>query len=200
MPAGKLTKVYTAPTIKKIVRKEINKATETKHYLYDQDYTAIPNGTAGDQTNLTENIVRGTSDSTRIGDRINVTKVFGQFYFKIDDNPANPTDSIRVLLCQSKGGPISAISQAFYEYADLDKMHVLKDFLVTVNGQYYDSGSAYVKGGVVKRLTIKHKFKTPLSVSYDETLGIRNQLYLYVVGDNNCSKYAGHIEVYFKDP
>lgn len=188
-------------SIRNLVRSEIDKASETKHILYDWDFTNIPNGTAGDQTDLTEGIARGTSDSTRVGDRISVTKVYGQFYFKMDENPSNPTDSVRVILAQSKGGPISAISQAFYEYADLDKVYVLKDYLVGLSAQYWDATSAVVKGtsGGVKRLTIKHKFKKPLNVTYDETLGIKNQLYLYVVSDNDACTYAGHIEVYFKD-
>lgn len=203
MPFKKRTyrKRYTPrrPNIRSLVRREINRAAETKHAETEHDYTTVT-ATKTNLYDISGLIDQGTNQDQRIGNRVSFKKLFYQIVFQMPD-AATSADSVRFLIVQSRGGSLgSADMPNFYTPANVNIMHVLHDGMYQVSKGAVLTGPAYYGQNQMVRVKRRINLKNMnMEYSSDGSNVADKPLYLFMVSRSGSIQFAGFWQVYYKD-
>lgn len=187
-----------------IIRRQLNRQLETKHKSFEADWTDV-GAVSGTLTELT-NISQGVGDDQRVGNKINLQKIYIQKVFRLD--PSGTTQisahgAVRVILAQSRGGPLTNSDfPNYYAPCDLDKMIVLKDKLMNLSGGGAVSGASYA-GPTYSQFKFNVRGinlpKSHLQYNDTGTTPANNPVYLYMFSENGNEQQAGFETIYYKD-
>lgn len=190
-------------TIAKIVKSVLNSSMETKHRSVTSgafDYIGVSG--AGTLISLTNQVGQGTADNQRIGNQITLKKLFVSKIMRVVQSTTARNCAVRVLLVQSRGGPLTASDfPNYYSPCDIDKMIVMRDLLFNLGsgGSDYATGNTGPAG--TKRLQLKTN-KFPYRVlQYDGASGdCAKPIYLYLQAElASVAEQAGYESLYYKD-
>lgn len=163
------------PSIRALVRKEIQRAAEKK------SYKASNSGTVGSISGTLlqlDGITQGDQDDNRDGNQVNITKVFGRVALNwVPDG--TPDGFVRALIVQSRGGALTTTDMPnIHLYADQDRFHVLKDVLIPMQCTGDNSAGNYTHSPQVFDFNLKLSLKQ----HYDDgsSLPRQNALYLFL--------------------
>lgn len=186
--------------IRSVVRSELNKKIETKHKTTTALSYATIGSTTGTLVDVTA-IAQGVADFERVGNRIDVQKLYVQKIIKVADNSSSPHSTVRVLLVQSRAGTLTTSDMPnLLGPCDLDKMYVIKDQMLNLSANSVNSAGVYF-GSPAKRIKFNLRSLPKKTLQYDDAnVNARNfPVYLYMFALNSHAQQAGFETVYFKD-
>lgn len=190
----------TRSYLQKYIRRQIQLSGETKHKTFTASSWVDIGATSGTLTELTS-ISQGVGDNERVGNKIQLQKIYVQKLLRVEDNVSVPHTTIRVLLVQSRAGSLSTSDMpGFAQPVDLDKMIVLKDMMVNLSSTGQNSSGTYF-GSNPKRIkfNLRKLYKKFLQYNDTVTTPANNPLYLYMFSDNAYGQQCGFETVYYKD-
>lgn len=205
------------PTEKQQVKRLVLKGSESKLKEYDWDtipsLSSVGYGSSSTVIGLYGAIASGTTDNTRVGDRITATLV----NIKLAFLPADTSNQLRFIMCTARKGiryqPSDVAnfvqnvlsgrpsgSDQWLSPVDTSRYKVYYDKVLNLRKVPFDGASAssvsethYVK----IRKSINKKF------TWDEEQQITNDVYLIVLSDSSVVAHpgciAGYMLAYYKD-
>lgn len=181
----------------KVTMKDVNKAidrkTETKHRSISVSLAPISTYAIGSpRTDHLTSIATGTSNATRIGNRIRVSRIKGQYSVVYADS----TNVVRFIIARYKkqweANPFAGIE--VYTCLDLDDWDVLVDRFVTVG-----------TNNPTKRFFFNKSIKRSTQITYDDTgsndVNV-NPYFMYTVSDSGAVSHptiTGCLRIFWKD-
>lgn len=192
--------VPTKSYLNKFIRRQIRLSAETKHKTFTAPSWVDIGAVSGTLTELTS-IGQGVGDNERVGNKIELQKLYIQKLLRVEDNNAVGHSTIRVLLVQSRAGALSTSDMpGFAAPVDLDKMIVLKDMMVNLSSSAQNASNFYF-GSNPKRIKINLKklYKKHLQYNDTNTTPANNPIYLYMFSDNAYGQQCGFETIYYKD-
>lgn len=202
----KSTKSKSSKSVKSLVKKELNKAIETKHLSRVSgafDYVGDGVTTAANLINMTIP-AQGYNDQQRIGNRITVKKIFVSKVFRVAQSQSAKNQALRVLVVQSRGGTLALSDMPnYWAPANLDKMLVIRDDFYTLSA----GGSDYTSGNTNNAYQIRYQKKIPFNKiphpvqQFQQGTQVSDRpIYLYMVAESIAEvEQAGFETTYFKD-
>lgn len=210
------------PSVKRIVRKEISKAIETKEATFDHSGTgmsSIGNGGVGNAVTLfghAANIAQGTADGQRIGNQITMRGI--RYYFPIQNAVGERINHVRVLYVMphryfpDSGTAATITSDVFgtaswnmFSPVNTDKYKVLLDkFLYFRNVS--NAGSTADSNPETKLIKGFLKINKKIQYDYEGISGATRpdqEVYLLAISDStaipNPGALGGYSRVFYKD-
>lgn len=184
-----------------LVKSMINKKIETKHKTYvASDWTNI-GAITGTLTDMTD-ISQGVGDQQRVGNSLNVSKIYVQKLLRVRDNSSIPRSAVRILLVQSRGAPLTTSDMPNYSSpVDLDKMYVLVDRMINLssNSQNASNGTYFGSNPYRLKINLTKGFKRALHYNDTATTATQNNIYLYMLDDTGYGQQTGFETIYYKD-
>lgn len=181
-------------SLKKTIKNVVNSMSETKTIVSNYASTSIQDQARAPINTDILSCATGDTQSTRTGNAITVTGLYGDFFF----NAADVTNSIRVLLYVPHN-PTDDMAIQFNQAPDLDRFTVLRDMLVTVSTQ----GPAVVRRKI--KVSFKKGNRKGLTCRWHDTTATgfsKNPIRLYMVSDSTAvtdPSVSGYIRAYYKD-
>ncbi len=184
------------------LRSVVRSMQETKHKTFETGFADI-GSVSGTLVELSS-IGQGTGDGARVGNQINVQKIYVQKILKMQVGASNAQCAVRVLLIQSRGGSLSTSDMpTFFAAADLDKFIIYKDRLVNLSTAVITLAPLFEGTSVMSRVVWKIPRKKIYKqfLTYDDaTVTPRNApIYLYMLAENADGQQAGFETLYYKD-
>lgn len=200
MVKGKGKRKQKSPSVRALVKKEMSRAVETKHKSFEAPAFVDIGALSGTLTEISS-ISQGVGDSNRVGNRIDVKKIYIQKLLRVEDNTSVPHSTIRVLLVQSRGGVLTTADMPNLMTAvDLDKMYVLKDHLYNLSSTGQNSTGTYFGSPYIRiKWDVKNLPKKVLQYDDSTAANQNNPIYLYMFCDNAYGQQGGFETIYYKD-
>lgn len=191
---------YVWKTAKNAAAYMINKMSETKmRSVTSAGFSNV--SSTGDFTELTT-LSQGATETTRVGDQVLLRKLYFQRAFALVPNASISNNLCRMLVVQSKSGPLVAGDMPTNPTAncDVDKMYVLYDKIFSVYATVHD-GTNFAGGSHVT-VKKKIKFSKPTVVEFNDatTAARKNGIYIYLIASSaGAVKSGGFEQIYYKD-
>lgn len=190
-------------SVKKVVYSILKKKIEMKHATSSFDWSNIPTYAilAGTGTYFC-NLIQGTADGQRIGNRVSPKKLHVNFAFRMPDNAATSNALIRVIFYRERSAGVSetTIIPSAYGPVDLDYADIMLDRWVSIGsgGQF----GANAVGGQVK--TLRKTFRLKHTLRYNDNTSAaptENAVKMIVVADGAVvnSQIAGYWRMGYQD-
>lgn len=180
--------------VKKLIQRTINSNLETFHKDFEIDTTIHDEGRTPYSIAL-NGVATGDSASTRTGNQITVTGIYGKFVLTGSDT----TNIVRIILYIPKNPTEEISTISITALLDVDKFTVLSDKL------YNLSTSGPIMRTIVMAKNFHRGSRKGITTQYHSTGASdfsKNPIYLYAVSDSaaiNDPTIQGNIRCYYKD-
>lgn len=155
----------------------------------------VPDWTVGSIDQSLTDINQGLTQSTRIGNSVRLTSLYGDFFL----TGADTTNSVRMILYIPKNVTTNLSTLSFNAAPDLDQVTILQDRLFTFTAN----------GNNCIRFKIKKKFdfgrRSGIHITYTDGTGTnitKNKMRLLLVSDSTVAPHPvlnGYLRIFYTD-
>lgn len=194
MPQRKTVTRKTTPSkksLKRLIQDEINSNLETKQKVEVWNSVGVTDSARTPPSSNITGIAQGDTQSTREGNQIRITGVYGKWLL----TKADTTNVVRVIFYKPKqvGDALSGID--INDAVDMDKFHIYSDNLYLLNANTPQKVIYVSKKFPGKGLVVQYHGTASTDVA-------TNDIRLYAVSDSTAVSdptMSGNFRFYFKD-